>query len=392
MTQLANNTKMMNRIFHKFLVFFIFGKYLVGVFCDLSVNDDEVNINIVDTTFTTAARNKPLVETGSKLKQLKNIIHEETIYIPERNYYPQLPSRITDDISMSVKDPSITKRMKNKFLHRVPESLVEITLENESWYSTEPSNFNVSTTEIHRNVLTNTKSVSGNETKCLKEFSCINCTAVRVCAPSPVTHQFEEISRFVCSDNAPYCDEITGTCVSSMKTAFKCARSASFICLKDGYFPHPSDCSKYFLCLNYKSYEFQCKSEYYYNFRTHSCDPYRYDKQCNMFNCKGHNGFKIPYSRDSSIYAYCVSNKPYVITQCDGKEKLNVTSQRCEPVCEHEGLIEDTTDCTAYYKCVKIGFFYTKTSQKCLYNQGFDPSSFQCVSLSLLPDCDPGKK
>ena len=151
-----------------------------------------------------------------------------------------------------------------------------------------------------------------------------------------------------------------------METNFNCSRPAvPFICLKNGYFPHPYDCSKYFQCLNYVPCEFHCKPEYYYNFRTNSCDPYLYDRHCNMFKCKGHNGFKIPYSRDASIYAYCVDDKPFVITKCDGSEKLNMTSQQCEPICEHEGLIEDINDCTGYYKCVKAEFFYKKTKHKC---------------------------
>lgn len=344
------------------------------------MTDDEISINIVDTSFT--ERNKYIAQVEPKMKQTMNSLLEK---------FSQLPNRITD-ILLPVEGQSTSEPLRKTFIQPIPKSLDAILLQNKILYSTISSGLNIATiTEIPKNVQLNTKIVSDDKSKCLgREFSCINDTSVRVCAPSSITHQFEEISQFVCSDNAPYCDDITGTCMSLLKTGIK---STSFTCLKNGYFPHPYNCSKYFLCINYKSYEFHCnKTDYYYNFKTNSCDPYQYDKHCNMFNCNGHNGFKIPYSRDSSIYAYCVENKPYVITKCEGKEKLNVTSQRCEPVCEYEGLIEDITDCTAYYKCVKTGLFYSKISRRCSSNKGFDRSSFQCVSLSLLPNCFTGKK
>lgn len=50
--------------------------------------------------------------------------------------------------------------------------------------------------------------------------------------------------------------------------------AVSFSCAgkPDGYYPNPSDCSKYYMCHGGAMYEYNCRSSLLYNKKTKLCD------------------------------------------------------------------------------------------------------------------------
>ena len=192
-----------------------------------------------------------------------------------------------------------------------------------------------------------------------------------------------------CSGNTPFCDYETGTCTSTQSQ--RCASKGDFICMRDGYFPDQSVCTKFHYCNNSQAYTFTCLlSYYYYDSMSEACVYY---KGCYNFKCDGRNGYKVRYPADGSIYAFCVGNTALVIDRCPGKEQLNETSQECEPTCTKDGLMEDPDDCTGYYKCsiasqVSTTVTYTMTHESCPHGQAYSQTAYQCVPIAQVPGCN----
>ena len=227
---------------------------------------------------------------------------------------------------------------------------------------------------------------------CTSRYSCVNCTAGRVCAPLAGDQGFREVRQFNCSGSTPYCDYETGTCTATQTR--HCAIQGDFICLRDGYFPDQTSCTKFHYCHSSKSYTFTCLQSYYKS-KSESCV---YSTPCYTFSCAGRNGYKVAYPADPSIYAFCIGNAAYVVDRCLGKDELNATSQRCEPVCRQEGLVEDTEDCLSYYRCTVASrtsstVTYSMTHHSCPDGEAYSPADFQCLPLEQVLDCcnDPEK-
>lgn len=218
---------------------------------------------------------------------------------------------------------------------------------------------------------------------CPSIYSCANCTAVRLCYPTGTG--LIEYKTLNCSSKAPFCDPTTGTC--SAISTIKCSTTGEMVCLKDGTFPHPTDCSKFFTCSNLESYSFDClQSYYYYDSSTEKCI---YNRGCYRFNCNYNNGYKAPYPNDPSIYSYCINGIATLVDRCYGKDELNVTSQQCEPTCRYEGLIPDTSNCSRYYRCnaTPVKGQYVMTLHSCPSGQAFSEYEFQCQPINQVASC-----
>ncbi|XP_075215759.1 uncharacterized protein LOC142321507 [Lycorma delicatula] len=220
---------------------------------------------------------------------------------------------------------------------------------------------------------------------CSAVYSCANCTAVRICRPNSSGHGYTEYKTANCTGTTPYCDPPTGTCVKT--PTINCANENEYVCLQDGTFPHPSDCTKYYKCKNLQSYSMKCtQSYYYYDSAAEECTYY---KGCYSFQCSGYNGYKKRYPNDASIYSFCINGIGTVVDRCYGSDLLNETSQQCEPVCRYEGLIPDTSDCTQYYRCNKVPnkSDFIMTHVKCPEGEAYSSYEFRCVSISKVPSC-----
>ena len=200
---------------------------------------------------------------------------------------------------------------------------------------------------------------------------------------------FRPLAVVNCNDTStttPYCTDVSGTCTTVPPIA--CAPTGNFTCVRDGTFPDPTDCTRYYVCLNSIPYAYKCdRPGLNYDSSREACAS---AVTCYTFNCRGKHGVKIAYGKTANIFAYCVNGSAYVVDRCPGNYELNADTQKCEPVCSSEGNIPDVARCNKYYKCVKRDAYsssYTITSEECPQSYGFDSRSLRCVPISLLKDC-----
>lgn len=160
---------------------------------------------------------------------------------------------------------------------------------------------------------------------CDKTFSCASCTESRVCTQQP-DGNFVEMTRTPCPDDAPYCDSNIGSCTAD--ESLNCTDKDTITCLKDGYFPHPTTCKKFFYCHNLVSYTYNCVGSTRYDAELVKC----VDKiPCHKFNCVGKDGRRVPYSSNPHFLAFCWYDAAKYVTSCDNDiDQFNETTQKCE--------------------------------------------------------------
>lgn len=221
---------------------------------------------------------------------------------------------------------------------------------------------------------------------CEKPYSCLNCTAYRLCVPS--IHGLVELYSGLCPGDRPYCDNYSGTCVSSVSAAVKCGNpDESFHCMQDGHFPHPIDSARYFICSGFKAYGYSCKEGLKYYAPSQGCS--RFPWIADPFDCSDLNATKVLYNNGGSVYAYCVNGKPFLVNNCANGELLNLTSQVCEPQCNKEFIAPDRNNCKNYFKCSKNPKtnLFEKSLMECPNGEGFNGGFKKCVPLNQLVNC-----
>lgn len=226
------------------------------------------------------------------------------------------------------------------------------------------------------------RSVEALPDQCTQRYGCLNSTWARICAPTS-DDTLVEVSRSPCPKERPSCDYKTGACViDTISTEFM--KPSNLTCFnKEGYFPHPTDCKKFFVCSNYTSYLFECAETNTYNIYSHRCDGSRY--ACYTIDCANtiNDGKKVQHPQSNVFFAYCSGGTPIGMDRCLGADVLNATSQLCEPNCSNEGLIRDNLDCTKYYKCsfewISNNRFMIRRHDQCEDGHSFKPEAFQCV-------------
>ncbi|XP_022196219.2 uncharacterized protein LOC111053608 [Nilaparvata lugens] len=176
---------------------------------------------------------------------------------------------------------------------------------------------------------------------CYKPYSCLNCTTARVCRPNPNGDgTFIDYKDFNCTKDRPFCDQATGSC-STKPSSDECevdsAVLGEYVCMKDGVFPDPTSCKKYFRCKNLTSISFNCSTDGNDNYDAfkEKCFDSSY---CSFVDCFRYNGFKRVVRIGDQVtpfFAYCIRSRAAVMDKCDGKYLLNETTQMCEPVCSY---------------------------------------------------------
>lgn len=222
--------------------------------------------------------------------------------------------------------------------------------------------------------------VDENLGECFKDYSCSGCYKARVCSPASAGGYVQKMA-FSCNDTSPstpYCSVDTGTCTASPPNG--CGPPGNFTCLRDGTFPDPNDCTKYFVCLNDAASAYKCeRTGQNYDSSREACVS---GATCYTFNCKGKHGVKVAYGKTANIFAYCINGTVYVVDRCPGNYEMNADSQRCEPVCSAEGYIPDVARCNRYYRCVKSSAYsstYTITNEVCPTGKSFDALNLRCA-------------
>ncbi|XP_046669179.1 uncharacterized protein LOC124359999 isoform X2 [Homalodisca vitripennis] len=235
---------------------------------------------------------------------------------------------------------------------------------------------------------------------CDRQYSCLDCSTSRVCAPTDDGTRLYEVDRVTCPTTAPVCDYATGTCTdSSYATCHIPPTEANNICMRDGIFPDPKNCSRYFTCKGDQATTYSCPlSQPYYSFLFGYC--YSYSGYClNGTNrCQGKSGAKVSAGWNSNGYynyfLYCENNATVAVDRCIGANYFYDYYQRCVPSCPFVGLYPSQDSCTEYYKCTSNNpqcyscDSYTMTNMTCPPGQGFSETEFQCIDRSLVPNCN----
>lgn len=226
---------------------------------------------------------------------------------------------------------------------------------------------------------------------CTAKFSCSGCNEAQICQPDG-KGAFTLLKKVTCPVDLPFCDFATGTCTSIPDAS--CGQTDAFICMDDGHFPDTLTSSNYHVCQKGVSHTFECVVE-----------GEQYDAGSQMcvkiasyptFNCL-EKGRIVPHNVDKSYYAYCnVDSKgaavPYVVERCSGSYTFNVTGQQCEIICQSEGVFEDVSDCTKYYRCNKFWvdektWYYVKESKTCPDKTSFSLNERMCIDAATNTDC-----
>lgn len=234
-----------------------------------------------------------------------------------------------------------------------------------------------------------TNSFQGYET----EYSCVNCTTVRI-TKKDYYGNVSDIIEFQCSGNTPYCNVDSGTCVQTTDV-IECNRSTTnkFTCSNDGYYPNPTNCKKYFVCIKGRAYEMDCGTGYYYNPKSENCYNQNY---CNTISCDKKSGIKVAHESDYRFYGYCYNQTLISFEKCPGQFQFDFDKQVCLPVCKTEGLQGDPHDCTMYYKCSyeyvssKSSYNLLLNHQKCYSEEYFDSVNLRCAPLKAGLQCESG--
>lgn len=158
--------------------------------------------------------------------------------------------------------------------------------------------------------------------ECEGRYECTSCTQSRVCKPKG-NGTFEEVYRFDCIGNTPFCDFTTGSCTSVQ--SIQCALQDEFLCLSDGTFPVQNNCNKYYYCEHHHSYTFQCVSGVY-DPRSGTCAD---GNVCAKFECKGKNGVRTAHPTAAEYFAYCADNQVAVVDKCDPEFIFSDELQNC---------------------------------------------------------------
>uniref|UniRef100_A0A1B6MDL5 Chitin-binding type-2 domain-containing protein n=1 Tax=Graphocephala atropunctata TaxID=36148 RepID=A0A1B6MDL5_9HEMI len=221
---------------------------------------------------------------------------------------------------------------------------------------------------------------------CLVNYSCLNCTAVRICAPTESSQALKEINRFNCPVGT-WCDPLSATC--SAQQPQSCMVPADFTCMRDGYFPDLNECSNYFYCHRRNSFVFKCAApNRFYNPFTETCSSSNYCVSKTI--CDKKTGVKVKiHGNNKQQFAYCSNNAVSSIDSCVGAYVFNEKTQVCDQTCPHAGLFPDADDCRRYYRCdptYKTSSVYKMTELTCPEGEAFSQSAYQCVNHTLVTD------
>lgn len=161
------------------------------------------------------------------------------------------------------------------------------------------------------------------ENECTKRYECINCTQGRVCKPNADKGGFDEVYRFDCTGNTPFCNVHTGSCTSTQSV--ECVTKNEFLCLSDGIFPLQDQCNEFYYCKDQHSYRYKCASGVY-NPRTTKCEDHNV---CTKFDCHGRNGMRIAHPLAPEYFAYCANDRVAVVDKCKETHVFINEQQKC---------------------------------------------------------------
>lgn len=200
-------------------------------------------------------------------------------------------------------------------------------------------------------------------------LKCDTCTEAIMCA--------EGVNKGPVSCKSPnmYCDPTNNACTDVLPAG--CTTTTStFKCPSEGYFPDPSDCTKYHYCAAVAgaATTYNCPVNQVYDALAQNCIKKHYDSQCVTMKCVEEG--MIVHAANPNYYAHCDKNLVLTLAKCP----LNMQySDGCRYVCKQKGYFPGKTE-DEYYQCTKNSLHkLTPTTTKCPAGQVFSATTNNCV-------------
>uniref|UniRef100_A0A1B0CCL3 Putative peritrophin-like protein n=1 Tax=Lutzomyia longipalpis TaxID=7200 RepID=A0A1B0CCL3_LUTLO len=133
-------------------------------------------------------------------------------------------------------------------------------------------------------------------------LKCYSCSQMAVCLGPDMEPQLA-----TCGPDKRYCDRKTAFCISEQPDEPECddLPTLDYSCPDlDGFYPHPSDCTQYFECINQKAFNHNCPPGYAWNTQGMRCKQKRTASDCGVINCKN-TDTSVPLSNNATFYGLC---------------------------------------------------------------------------------------
>uniref|UniRef100_A0A1B0D4B4 Uncharacterized protein n=1 Tax=Phlebotomus papatasi TaxID=29031 RepID=A0A1B0D4B4_PHLPP len=111
-------------------------------------------------------------------------------------------------------------------------------------------------------------------------IQCLDCTTLVHCYGNPQQSPY----LVKCGGEYPYCDSTSNFCTEN-PNPFSCGID-NFACTKpDGVFPHPTNCSLFYVCENSYANLFECSPNQVWSGNGMVCKDKTCPSDCGTFNC-----------------------------------------------------------------------------------------------------------
>lgn len=209
---------------------------------------------------------------------------------------------------------------------------------------------------------------------CTEPIFCNGCDKISVCVQG-------KVATTISCGNDSYCDPNTVSCTNQVPP--DC--SSGFKCTDKGYFPDPSDCAKYQICVekgdSLAAAEQYCAANQVYSSSKKMCVPKLRLSDCHQVSCPAKNTVITAFPGEKSYYVICVNGSPDYVFFCGIGKEYNPSKNTCEVVCHETGRLPDV-DCTKYFECTpnRLNTAFTMTSHECPSGTYYVHASQACES------------
>ncbi|XP_013782857.1 mucin-17-like, partial [Limulus polyphemus] len=179
----------------------------------------------------------------------------------------------------------------------------------------------------------------------------------------------------------------------------------NIVCFKTGYFRHPTNCSKFYRCVNtsleetsYYIYIFECPKDLWFDETIESCNWKSSSPSCNS------EASSESQQNGDSILDSTVPEKPeagaasysYILKHADKNNEHSgiILSPKSpdvsELVCTHEGFFRHPTDCGKFYGCADLtgsNMTFNVFQYDCPDGFVFDQTTCFCKLPQFAPPC-----
>ncbi|XP_034242079.1 myrosinase 1-like [Thrips palmi] len=190
----------------------------------------------------------------------------------------------------------------------------------------------------------------GQVQRCVDCFTTLQCTRLG--------NIYRPLTTTACPAATPYCS--AGACVATPpddSCVSAPSASSDFVCNGDGYYPDPSSCQRYWMCVAGKAYQYRCSDRTVYSQRHAMCVPSS-EATCTTVSCSAALvGVYQRYAADPEVYVVCrdavAANA--LVAACPPSFTVDAASGACVLTCLAEGRLADRDNSTRYYECIQTG-------------------------------------